>query len=305
MKEYFILQYRMLNRRFKDTGFEPILAYIILTLGFFGLSIFLFKKTEFAEYFYSLSALTLIGKLSENRRNEFLKICFGDKLMKKIRILENLICSIPFLAFLLYKQLFISAGLVLTFTPFLALLNFRTKLNIIILTPFSKESFEFLIGFRNTFYLIFLAYVLTFIAICVKNFNLGLFSMLFLFATILSYYSKPENEYFVWVYNRNPRYFLLGKIKTAMLNSSLLVFPIVLVLSFFFYQNSWMLLLFFIVGLAFLITIIVTKYSAYPDEINIPQGILLAICLWFPLILIVLIPYLFRKSENQLNGLLK
>lgn len=305
VKEYFELHYRMTNRRFKDSGFEPLLAYIILTLGFVGLSIYLFNKTEFAVYVYLLFALTLIGKLSETRRTEFLKICFGDTQLKKIRITENLICSTPFFVFLFYRQLFLFAGLLLVLTAILALVNFRTTLNFTIWTPFSKQPFEFTTGFRNTFYLFFVAYALTFIAVSVNNFNLGIFAMLLVFATTLSYYTKPENEYYVWTYNQNPRQFLFSKIKTAILFSSSLALPIALILSIFFYQNIDLILLFSLVGWAFLTAIIVTKYSAYPDEMNIPQGILLAVCLWFPPILIVLIPYLFRKSENQLSSLLK
>lgn len=295
----------MTDRRFKDTGFEPLIVYVILTLGFFGLSIYLFKKTEFAVYVYLLFALTLIGKLSETRRTEFLKICFGDTQLKKVRITENLIHSTPFFVFLLYKQLFLFAGLLLALSATLALVNFRTTLNFTIWTPFSKRPFEFTTGFRNTFYLFFAAYTLTFIAVQVNNFNLGIFAMLLVFATTLSYYTKPENEYYVWTFSHNPRQFLFSKIKTAILFCSLLALPIALILSIFFYQNIGLILLFFIVGWTFLIAIIVTKYSAYPDEMNIPQGILLAICLWFPPMLIVLIPYLFQKSEKQLSSLLK
>ncbi len=295
----------MTNRRFKDNGFNPFFAYIILVIVFSGLSIYLFKMTEFAEYIYLLSALTIVGNFSETRRTEFLKICFGERQLRKIRITENLIYSMPFLAFLLYKQLFVSAGLLLTSAAILALVNFRTSLNFTIWTPFSKQPFEFTSGFRNTFYLFFLAYTLTIIAVFVNNFNLGVFSMLLVFATTLSYYTKPENEFYVWTYNRNPRQFLFGKIKTAILYSSSLVFPIALVLAVFYYQNIGQILLFFAIGWAFLTAVIVAKYSAYPDEMNIPQGILLAICLWFPPVLIVLIPFLFRKSENQLSSLLK
>lgn len=295
----------MTNRRFNDTGFEPLLAYILLTVGFVGLSIYLFNKAEFAVYVYLLFALTLIGKLSETRRTEFLKICFDDTQLKKIRITENFICSTPFFLFLLYKQLFLFAGLLLTLTAILALVNFRTTLNFTIWTPFSKQPFEFTTGFRNTFYLLFTAYALTFIAVSINNFNLGVFAMLLMFATTLSYYTNPENEYYVWIYNHNPRQFLFSKIKTAILFSSLLALPIALILSIFFYHHIGLILLFFLVGWAFLTAIIVTKYSTYPDEMNIPQGILLAICLWFPPVLIVLVPYLFRKSENQLSSLLK
>ncbi len=305
MKEYFELQYRMTNRRFKDIGFEPLLAYLVLTVGFVGLSIYLFGKTEFAEYIFMLSALTLIGKLSETRRTEFLKFCFGDTKLKKIRVTENLICSLPFLIFLLYKQLFLSALLFFVLATILALMHFRTTLNFTIWTPFSKRPFEFTTGFRNTFYLFFAAYSLTAIAISVNNFNLGVFAMLLVFATTLSYYSKPENEYYVWTYNVNAKEFLYGKIKTAILFSTSLALPIAVAIAIFYTQNIGILSLFFLVGWAFLISVIVSKYSAYPDEMNITQGILLALCIWFPPILIVLIPYLFKKSESRLNSLLK
>jgi hypothetical protein len=305
MKEYFELQYRMTNRRFKDAGFEPFLAYLILTVGFVGLSIYLFHKTEFAEYIYVLSALTLIGKLSETRRTEFLKICFGNTKLKKIRVTENLISSLPFLIFLLYKQLFLSALLLFVLTTILSLLNFRTTLNFTIWTPFSKRPFEFTTGFRNTFYLFFAAYALTVIAVSVNNFNLGVFAMLLVFATTSSFYTKPENEYYVWTYNINAGEFLFSKIKTAILFSTLLALPIAMVLVSFYSQNIGILSLFFLAGWAFLISIIVSKYSAYPDEMNITHGILLALCIWFPPILDVLIPYLFKKSENRLSSLLK
>lgn len=295
----------MTNRRFKDTGLEPLLAYIILTLGFYGLSIYLFSKTEFAAYMYVLAALTITGKLSETGRIEFLKVCFGDRKLKAIRMVENLLCSLPFLVFLLYKQLFLSAVLLLLLTTILALVNFRTTLNFTIWTPFSKRPFEFTAGFRNSFYLVLMAYILTGIAAYVNNFNLGIFALLLVFATTLSYYSKPENEYYVWIYNLGPKEFLFSKIKTAILFSAVLVLPIALTIAIFFYQNIGMLFLFFFIGWAFLICMIVSKYYAYPGELSITQGILLAFCIWFPPLLIVLIPYLFIKSENRLSSLLK
>ena len=64
-------------------------------------------------------------------------------------------------------------------------------------------------------------------------------------------------------------------------------------------------LLFFLVGWAFLVCMIVSKYAAYPDELNLTQAILMSLCVWFPPLLIVLIPYLFFKSQNRLCSLLK
>jgi hypothetical protein len=305
VKEYFELQYKMTNRKFKDSGFNPLLAYFVLATLFVGLSIYLFQKTEFAKYIYLLFALTLIGKLSETRRTEFLKICYDNIQLKKIRITENLICSIPFFTFLLYKQLFVYTGLLLTLTTILALVNFQTTFKFTIWTPFSKRPFEFTTGFRNTFYVFFTAYALTIIAVLINNFNLGVFAMLLVFATTLSYYSMPENEYYVWIHNLKPKAFLFSKIKTALLFSSSIALPIAIILAIFNPQYIGLLSLFFLIGWAFLISLIVSKYAAYPDEMNITQGIFLALCIWFPPILIVLIPYLFKQSENRLVGLLK
>jgi hypothetical protein len=305
VKEYFELQYKMTNRKFKDSGFNPLLAYFVLATLFVGLSIYLFQKTEFAKYIYLLFALTLIGKLSETRRTEFLKICYDNIQLKKIRITENLICSIPFFTFLLYKQLFVYTGLLLTLTTILALVNFQTTFKFTIWTPFSKRPFEFTTGFRNTFYVFFTAYALTIIALLINNFNLGVFAMLLVFATTLSYYSMPENEYYVWIHNLKPKAFLFSKIKTALLFSSSIALPIAIILAIFNPQYIGLLSIFFLIGWAFLISVIVSKYAAYPDEMNITQGIFLALCIWFPPILIVLIPYLFKQSENRLVGLLK
>ena len=295
----------MTNRWFKDTGLEPLLAYLILIAGFGGLSIYLFRKTDFAAYIFLLSALSLISKLSETRRNEFLKFCFDDATVKKIRSTENIICSSPFIIILIYKQLYLSAILLFVLAAILALINFRTTINFTLWTPFSKRPFEFSTGFRNTFYLFFASYALAVIAVSVNNFNLGAFAMLLVFATTLSYHAKSENEFYVWTYNVKAKIFLLNKIKTAILFSTLLALPIAIVIAIFYPQNIGILSLLFLVGWAFLISVIVSKYSAYPDEMNITQGVLLALCIWFPPILAVLIPYLFKKSENRLSSLLK
>lgn len=295
----------MINRRFKDAGFEPLLAYIILAAIFAALSAYLFYKTEFATYIYSLLALALAGKLSEIRRTEFIKLCFGDKKLQEIRIAENLIIAFPFLVFLVFKHQFLASIVLLILATLLALVNFRTELNFTIPTPFSKKPFEFSTGFRNTFYLVIGAYVLTVIAVSVNNFNLGIFAMLLMFAITLSYYSNPENEYYVWTYSLNPKMFLSQKIKTALRFSSFLALPIAIILAIFYQHSIGFILIFFLIGWAFLVCMIVTKYATYPDELNVGQAVLLSLCIGFPPLLIVLIPYLFFKSENRLSSLLK
>ncbi len=305
MKEYFSLQFIMTNRRFRDAGVVPIFAYLILTIGFFILSNFLFKTTEFAVYLYAFLNINLIGRLSETRRCEFLIICFGDNQFKKIRIAENLLCTTPFLSFFLYKQLIIPILFILLVSLILALLNFRTKFNYTIYSPFSKRPFEFATGFRNTFPLFIAAYVLVIVAASVGNFNLGIFSLMIVFGSSFSFYLSTENEYFVWSYNLNPRNFLINKIKTALLYSLALTIPIVVLLSFYFQQSIGLLFIFLLIGWGWVICTIVIKYSSYPNEINIPNGILLALCLTLPPMLVILTPILFYKAEKRLENILK
>jgi hypothetical protein len=295
----------MVNRKFKAAGIEPLFAYLILTFGFIALSVFLFYKTPFAVYIYLLSAVVLISNLSETRRNEFLKLCFGDNKLKGIRITENLVAVIPFLIFLVCKQLLLPALILIILSVLLALVNFRTTINFVIPTPFYKKPFEFTVGFRNSFYLVAAAYALTIIAIAADNFNLGIFAMLLVFAITLTFYTKPENEYYVWAYSLNAKKFLLEKIKTATLFSAVLVFPIAVMLGVFFSQSIVLLLVFYLAGLAFLIYMIVSKYATYPAELNITQAIILVVCIGFPPLLIFMIPYFFRKSENRLTSLLQ
>jgi len=89
MKEYFKLQYKMTNRKLMAFGAEPFLAYILLVLFFFAVSTYLFFKTQFASYLYILIAFSFFTKLSNKKRNDFLKLSFTKKGYLKIRMLEN------------------------------------------------------------------------------------------------------------------------------------------------------------------------------------------------------------------------
>jgi hypothetical protein len=60
------------------------------------ISEYTFQKTDFAKYLVVLTAVSVLFKMSEMHRTEFLKIVFGDIKTRKIRITENLIISLPF-----------------------------------------------------------------------------------------------------------------------------------------------------------------------------------------------------------------
>jgi len=304
MKAYFEIQYKLINRTFREANIAPLAAIALLIIVFLGFSMLLFYKTSFAQYIYVGTGLAFISKLSDTRRTEFLALCFGDALVRKIRILENSVLAVPFLAFLLYENCFLAGITLLIFAFAFALINVRKQSNFTLPTPFYRKPFEFTIGFRNTFYLIFIAYGLAVIAVSVNNLSLGVFAMIFIFAITITYYTKPEDEFFVWSYNTTARRFLYQKIKTATVFSTLLVFPIFALLGIFFFRDSGTLLLFFLAGWAFLPCVIVCKYAAFPDELSVTQGVLLALCISFPPLLLFVTRYYFKESENRLNRIL-
>lgn len=304
MKEYFLLQFKRNNRRLKDFGINPILGYILLLSLFIGISNQLFKNYEAVHYFYLLISLAITTTLSERSRNDFLKICFNRKSYTFIRFVENIICSIPFVSILLYKGFYLSSAILIGGTALLGLVNFKNTYSLRVPTPFFRKPFEFTVGFRKTFFLFPVAYFITIMAIFVNNFNLGVFALLLVFLTVITYYLKPENEFYVWSFSLTPEQFLKEKIKTALTFSFLLALPVLVALGISFVHYLTLLAIVLIIAYAFFVAVILAKYSVYPGEINLPQGVAIVLCLLFPPFLLVIIPYFFVQSKKKLSLLL-
>ena len=101
-----------------------------------------------------------------------------------------------------------------------------------------------------------------------------------------------------------PKDFLIEKLKIGLLYFTALCFPIVLTLGIFFYNEIEILLVFLLLSYAYLSTIILAKYSAFPNEMSLPQGILIALSFMIPPILLGLIPYFYSQSVKRLTTLL-
>ena len=304
MRDYFELQLVMTNRKIKEASVNPALGYFLGLIAFVMLSEYIFHKTEFAKYLVILTCFSLLIKLSEKNRTDFLLATFGDKLKIKIRVLENLIISFPFALILACKSLVLEAITLLLLSITSALFSFHSNINFTVPTPFSKNPFEFTTGFRKTFLIFPLTYALSIIAINVGNFYLGIFSMLLVILITLSFYSKPEEEFYVWVHANTPRSFLIKKIMIATKHSTLLTIPISLGLLIFYPAKYDLILLFLFIGILFLWTMVLAKYSAFPSEINLPEGIIIAFALSFPPLVLLIIPYFYIKSINNLRLIL-
>ena len=209
LQQYFGLQITLLKRQLTDFGVNPLVGFMVILLGFYALSFYLFSKTEYAGYIYVLLAIIIIFKNSDTNRNEFLRFIFFKKYYLCIRMTENVITAIPFLIFLLYKKEAYPFLLLLLLAVLATLVNTHKKGSITIPTPFNKKPFEFIVGFRTLVAAFFIAYFLTCIAVRYQNFNLGLFSLAFIFLVCLSFYNEPEDTFYVWVYTLTTHQFLL------------------------------------------------------------------------------------------------
>jgi hypothetical protein len=305
MKEYFILQFKMLNRQLTEWGIEPVIGYFGGLFAFIGISIKLFEKTQYAEYIYIVVALSFVIKLNEVKRNEFLNLCYSKAVYIKIRIIENLMVSIAFLTFLLYQEKYLSSILLFISVCLFSQIDTKNKTSIIIPTPFSKHPFEFIVGFRSNYLLYFFAYFLTFMSISVDNFNLGIFSLILALLSCLTYYTNSEDEFYVWIFSLTPKEFIRYKLKNIIQYSSILCLPIIISLSLFFYTKIEIIVGFQFLGFFFIFTTMLAKYSVFPEKLNIRYGIIFALTLWLPPLLLLIVPYLYIQSTKKLKQILQ
>lgn len=289
----------------EEIGFPPFIGYLLAIIVFYLFSDFLFSKTEYAAFYYGFISISFISKLNEKKQNDFLKSIFSYRDYTIVRNIENFIVALPFLVFLFYKHSFLSVLVVLLSSVLLSVIDFNKETNYTIPTPFSKKPFEFIVGFRRTFFIFPFAYFLTYLSISVSNFNLGVASLLLISIVILTYYSKPENEYYVWNFKLSSKDFLKNKIRTGFIYLTFLNIPIVISLVVYFPKEVVVLVGFLLLSYLYLITIILAKYSAYPNEMHIPEGMIIGLSLMFPPILLGIIPFFYNKSIKHLNAFLE
>jgi len=304
MKAYFSLQYNLINRKLRELGLAPFVGYTLGLLAFIFVAMLLFYKTIHAKHILIIGCIPFLTPLSEKKRRDFLLPVFGEKKYKILRIVENFIISLPFTLFLLYKSEFLAAVFLLVIAAAMAIFSIRIPYKSTVPPPFSKRPFEAIMGFRKVFFMFLLAYALTVIGITVDNFNLGLFSLFLIFLISLTFFGIPEKSYFVWIHEDDPSSFLKRKLKNSCINTSILALPSLTVLMVFFPYNYLWILLCFVVGLLYVCLVVLSKYAAYPNELNFPQALILTLGLFIPLLAIILIPIYHKKSILKLKMIL-
>jgi len=305
MKFYFQILYKRQYRKIAEMGIHPALGVGIIAIASILIAIFLMQKTVYAHYIIGFLGLSVVASLNEKKRNDFLNLCFSKTKFLKIRLIENLLLISPFVIFLIFTEEYLIAGITLLLSEFFVFTHFNKKWSFHIPSPFSKYPFEFSIGFRKLFLIYPAVYFLVFKAIEVGNFNLGVFAIGLLIFTHISYYFKPEQKYFVWIFSRSPQGFLWHKTKEGLFFSSLTLLPILILLSIWFPEQYINLLGLLFLNALLISTMILAKYSAFPKEMSVPQMVLFGLSIWFPPILIIAIIYFYKQSLKNLNLLLK
>jgi hypothetical protein len=301
LRPYFELQYHRLHRWMLDAGLPVWLGYVLGSVLFVFGSFLLFQKTEYAAVIYTLIAVQLCLALGEVNRTTFLKIHYSESLYLWLRRVENSLVAFPFALFLLAKGYPLFAVMVGGAAFLLASLAFRQRWSWVLPTPFSRRPFEFSMGFRGTWHLILLAYFLVGMAVWVGNFNLGIAALLFLFLVFSGYYTWQEPIIYVWYHRGTPINFLQRKAVEAWMHATVGVIPLVAALVFVFPEKGIIVLLALLLGYVLVGTMLLAKYAAYPASIGLKQGILIALGLYPPILLLLVAIYFYRVAKKQLN----
>lgn len=302
---YYKLKYRIIIRHLSDSGLNPI-AFGILILGIFiATSQYLISKTPYTHYIYAIIPIVLTSILSEEKRNTFLKSCFRNRQYYYIRIIENTIIGFPFVALLLINGKFSSALMVLIINWLLVLFKNRRRFSNVVPTPFYKLPFEFLVGFRKTFLLIFIIYGLGGIGIAVGNFNLGIFTLIVLQLICISFYLQPERYFYVWCHSMTSSEFLLHKCKILIVYTILLSSPMLISLLIAFNDRYLAIIAVQIVGMSSVIASALSKYAYFPRTLPLPEFVIFVLILIFVPSVLICWPYLYVKSRRSLKKVLE
>lgn len=301
MRDYFSLQFRILNRQLDEFGIKPLYGYLLGAVLFIGLTAYLWIATTYAPYIYALLGLSMTSLMANAGKINFILQHFSKPDLLRIRAVENLIASFPFFVGLLFHHAWIIAIAMVLMSLLLSLSSTRPSGSLVIPTPFSRNPFEFPIGFRNYLLVLVLAAFLLVMAILYTNANLGLFACGLVVLLGLTFYMASEQPYLVWIYNRTPGAFLWLKIRNALLSALLLILPYATTMLFVFSTHALYLMVILVLGVLYLTVAILGKYAFYPSVMNLPQGLVMALSFWFPPLLIFLIPYFYRRCLHRLQ----
>ncbi len=305
MKYHFKLQYLRFKRDCTSAGINPFLGLGFVVCAFVIISELIFKKINYSPLLYLLTALIIISTFGEEIRNQFLKSIFPPIKCRKLRLLENLLAAAPFSIFLVFENHYLIAILTLVLSSILSLYNKMGFTGFQIPSPFSKNPYEFTVGFRRNYIFILAIYAVAFISIYYHNFILGLLSLLSIFLLCLTFYSVEDPIYYVWIHSQSSKVFLGNKIRVALRYSFFLSLIILLTLICFYSFQIGLVLLTLTVGLLYIVLGILAVYVNFPSKRTYSQNIQFYFSILMPLLLLLVIPNMYYQAIRRLKEYLK
>ncbi|MEM8897660.1 MAG: hypothetical protein AAGC85_06125 [Bacteroidota bacterium] len=301
---YLSLQFLVLRRKVQSIGFSPIVAYVGITLIAVICSILILDKFHFAGWIYACLSLFLIGKLSSKARNSFLKLQFPSSSYYVLRVVENMLAAIfPLVMLGLFYQVFPAVFLLIGMIG-LAFIRFDSGISLNFPTPFFKHPYEFIVGFRQYIWLILASYFLAYQGVRVENFTLIVIAYFFLILSIPNFLSEIEKPFHVWIYDKNPRAFLLYKLWIGLIYSSFLSLPLGLVTTLSFTDQLLTLFCLQMIIYLNLASVILVKYARFPQKADVFFSIMVGLGMAFPPFLLFIYFYFGPKAFKNLSQLL-
>lgn len=285
-------------------GLHPLINYSIIIAGFAGVSHTLFLHQTRYLAAYVLIVLQLLSMQSKPAYNEFLKQQYSRRDYYRIRLLENLITALPFVLMLFFSANYYLALGVLFASVFFALRSKRVSWQIVIPTPFFRHPFEFIAGFRLSWWLVLGGYYLTYISIIHANFGIGIFVIYALGVLTALFHSYPEDMHYVWIFNCKASEFLRYKLLVAWAYTSLLSLPVLLALGLAYPDKLGLIFAAYGLSLAVVATGVFSKYAAFPHELSLREGLPLMFAIMFPPLLLLMVPYFYLNASKHLQEIL-
>lgn len=304
MHYYFRLQLRRVFRLFESNGMHPYVGIILAAIAFCITCFYLIHQFENGEWYVGAIGVAMNYQLLSSNHHGFLSTLFDVRTTIKVRLIESICVSLPFITVVLGYSFWDVSLAILFLAIVLPFLPIKKRNNIVVPTPFKRIPYEFPVGFRTTLLAFPLAIVPALIGFQVENPNLMLGAILVMTITIMSFGYQPEPAEYVWMHKRTPGQFIWYKLRSTFIGSQIILVPLTILLIALTPSNWLLIALLQLTATIFILALRLAKYAAYPNEIGIAQALLLGLCFWFPPLLVVILPKLFNDSKQRLTSLL-
>ncbi len=298
-KRHKILVSRIWSRWCRQYGVNPIIGVIVIIGLLIGMVAILDFKTIYAPYILILGFAVGLWQLCGIERNNFLRSVEGEKSWRILRLVENLVLSIPLIVYLGIKSEWLLSAIVCGLSILLTFITKQVRNLARIKTPLSWIPLQFPYGVRVMLLGYIFIYALVVIAISVGNENLGLVSIgaiqLIPWLTI----EKKEHPVLLWEHTITPASFMVLK-AMRILKGYMLIGVIPIVAFLFFYPQFYLHIIGLVVtGVIGAFTLITIKYTYYGRQVPLlVYMVFVASCAVPPLLIIMGNSFYHRSIQN-------